>query len=206
MKSLALVFVAFTLQAQAKVLDCGHVDGGLNARIANCAKLPDSQKTSSSGVVWNLVSRQTDPVGEYHDQMEVWQDAKTGLLWGDRINKNYSQYDAVNLSNQSCVTDEENKAVNCAVEKETACVSEDAKIANAAITEKTFALPTIQEFIQADADGFRDVTVHNVSSWYWTTSISSFNTGSARVFSGEDGDVTSFYREASDDQVRCVAR
>lgn len=204
---LALLTMILSTTVHARDMDCGNTVGTIDARIADCANVAEATKTSSSGVVWQLVSRKTDQNSQYKDQFEVWRDSKTGALWGDRLAKQYSHFDAVALKDIGCKDDIPNTAYNCEVSDETACHSAEATVANAGITEKTFGLPSVEEFLQANQDGFLEVTTHNYSAWYWTMSLSYYNpTDSAKIINGQSGHSDTFVRVAHDNDVRCIAR
>lgn len=66
------------------------------------------------------------------------------------------------------------------------------------------SLPTIEEFKTAEEHGFREV-LPNMGHWYWSSSLSSYVTAVARIFSGNDG-YGSFYYRGSFNSVRCIER
>jgi hypothetical protein len=162
-------------------------------RIKDCAGIPKSSVKSSTGVTWNLVSRKRDPKsGKF---MEVWKDAKSGLLWGDAQDKRYTHYNAIAL-------DSKGKVVS-----ETACKSDEGKAANAQIGEKAFGLPSKAEFEAAEKNGVREVVPNMRDRWFWSASVHPGSSGYAFVFYGNDGYVGHGYRDyVSHFSVRCVGR
>ena len=162
-------------------------------RIKDCSVLSGSSKKTKAGVSWNLVARKRDrATGKFN---EVWKDSKSGLLWGDTLDSDYSHYNAVELSATGKVLSEK------------ACASDEGKKASAGIREKSFGLPTIEEFQKAEQDGIREVVPNMYGHWFWSASLYPSNAYFARVFSGYDG--YSYSRDDRDDddlEVRCVGR
>src|SRR5690606_37115440 len=106
---------------------------------------------------WNLVSRKRDPrTGKFY---EVWKDSKSGLLWGDALDKRYSYYNAIAL-------DSKGKVIS-----ESACKSDDGKASSANIGEKTFGVPSRAEFFEAEKNGLREVVPNMRDRWFWSYSI-----------------------------------
>ena len=117
------------------------------------------------------------------------------MLWGDTLDSDYSHYNAVELSATGKVLSEK------------ACASDEGKKASAGIREKSFGLPTIEEFQKAEQDGIREVVPNMYGHWFWSASLYPSNAYFARVFSGYDG--YSYSRDDRDDddlEVRCVGR
>jgi hypothetical protein len=165
-------------------------------RVKNCTGLPGANKTTKSGAKWNLVARSRDPkTGKYY---EVWKDAQSGLLWGDRLDSKYSHYSAVALDSTGKVL------------SEYACKSNEGTRAVAGIGEKKFGLPTINEYAQAEKNGVREVLPNMKDYWFWSASLDPNNTDSAQFFVGFNGDSGSGYRDGGSRgnhvSVRCVGR
>ena len=178
------------------------VPGGLGARMKNCAQLPKSSVSytnSSTGqtTIWKLIARQRDPhTGEFH---EVWQDSHTLKLWGDTLDGTYTHYNAVELdATGKRVVGE--KACAPTNDKDQAAV---AKSANAGVDDKSWGLPTIKEFQQANDDGITQV-LPNMSHWFWSSSLNPDNADDAQLFYGNWSSLN--YRRYDDDSVRCVGR
>ena len=136
-------------------------------------------------------------VGRFVEQQDArlleQQLGKSGLLWGDRLDSNYTHYNAVALNANGKVT----------MEKACATDQDEAKRANAGLI-KTFGLPTIEEFEQAEKNGIRDV-LPNMGTWFWSASLNPVYSGYVRGFNGSSGysggDVRDDYVS-----VRCVGR
>jgi hypothetical protein len=177
----------------------------IDDRVKDCSVLPGSMKKSKAGVTWNLVSRRRD--NSTNRSYEVWKDSTTGLLWGDTLNSRYSSYNAIALAAAPCDVDSKapNYSKNCKVVEEKACASDDGKKANANIKDKAFGLPTIQEFIQAEKNGVREIVPNMANRWFQSASLDSYDTGFVHVFSGNSGNG---YSDDRDDNysVRCVGR
>jgi hypothetical protein len=177
-------------------------------RIQNCSRYPGSVKKTNKNVTWNLVARKRDrSTGRYY---EVWKDSSTGLLWGDRLDSTYSHYNAVALATAPCQVDHNapNYSKNCPVTSEKACGSAEGKRAQAGVNEKSFGIPTIQEFLQAEKDGVREVAPNMAGQWYWSASLDSIYPEFARLFYGGDGGAYNVvvFRSYGDASVRCVGR
>jgi hypothetical protein len=174
-------------------------------RIRNCISLPGAVKKTAAGVTWNLVSRSRDPkTGKFY---EVWRDSQSGLLWGDRLDKKSSHYDAIALGSR-CERASAH-SMKCNVIKESACESEEGKRANAGIGERRFGVPTLEEYEAAEKDGIREV-VRNMKYYsFWSASVYSglpaYGSGNAHSFGGDLGH-RSFGARADDLSVRCVGR
>lgn len=135
---------------------------GVEDRIKDCSMLPGSSKTTSKSVRWDLVARRRDSsTGKFY---EVWKDSKSGLTWGDLLDSNTTHYNAVGM------------AANGKVAQEKACApdSEEAKRANARVSEKSFALPTIEEFEAAEKNGVREVVPNMAGYYFWSASLDPF--------------------------------
>lgn len=66
-------------------------------------------------------------------------------------------------------------------------------------------LPTIQEFEVAEKHGFREVLPNIQGYWFWSSSLYSYNTDVAMVFSGFSGVSGDGFRDFNG-SVRCVGR
>ena len=153
----------------------------IDARIKDCSAFSDSTKKSSKNVEWNLVSRRRDAeTGKYY---EVWKDSKSGLIWGDTLDNRYTHYKAVD-----------------------ACSSSDGKRASAKITDKSFALPSKDEYVDAEKNGIRGILPNMKDRWFWSSSVLPQGSGYAFYFYGNDGYVYFDYRDNDNDSVRCVSR
>lgn len=168
--------------------------------IQDCAKMPGSSVVhKKSGVKWNLVSRALDSkTGKFR---EVWLDSKSGLLWGDRLEREESFYNAVEVSS-ACQTIDVDQSKNCKVVQEKACGSAEAKQANGEIEERKFALPQIQEFQEAFHHGISEV-LPNMDRSYWSSSQDSKIGGQALMYSKEGVGIA---KKESKFSIRCVGR
>ena len=161
-------------------------------RIKDCSLRKDSSKTTSKGVKWNLVARKRDvSTGKYY---EVWKDSKSGKVWGDKLDSDYTHHDAIELNMSGKVI------------KEKACITEEAKRASARIGDKSFGLPTIKEYEDAESNGIREVLPNMRYSWFWSASLSPYGSDGARGFDGDDGNSFDFGIRAGHSSVRCVGR
>ena len=174
-------------------------------RIKDCSRRPISTKIvaysdeNPNGVMWNLVARKRDSVtGKYH---EVWKDSRSGLVWGDMLNSHYTHYQAVKM-------DSDNKKVI----EETACASKEGQSANVGINEKSFGLPTRQEFAQAKKNGIMEIGQKMTSKGFWSSSVEDVNSYDAWGFSSDSYSIDGYEnignRDATShiDSVRCVGR
>jgi hypothetical protein len=193
------LFLGVTLNhsAHATKFECGTNEIlTVEERIKDCSPLPNSTKKSYyEHVTWNLVVRTYDPkIRIFH---EVWFDSNTGLVWGDRLDKKYSHYDAIEL-------DDDGKIIS-----EKACASKEAKLANAGITEKKFGLPTSKEYHKAEKNGIREI-LSNLGNYedrdVWSATLDTlFGDDEARGFSFWEGSMFAGKRK-SVLSVRCVGR
>jgi hypothetical protein len=189
--------------------DCG-LEGSVEKRARNCALVPGSTKKTSAGVIFKLVSRKKDPF--YKTTFEVWKDTKTGLIWSDRLQDGFNLFQAIEWDEKSCVVGNPNMARNCLVKEELACEDKLAQLATNWITDRKFAMPTAGEYIQAEANGFREVLTNmhlpdsDRDTHYWTASLWAEGPGTyALEFKANSGKVEIGWR--SDwCQVRCVSR
>lgn len=189
-------------QFDASKGQCGTA-ATIEERIKNCAALPNATRKTSSGAIWNLVARYRYPAtGKFY---EVWQDAQTKLLWGDHFDIRYSHYNTIALGAQCQNIAADSK--RCNVIAETACASEEGKRSNGAITEKKFALPTIEEFQEAQKHGMHEVLPNSNGYWYWSSSLNASDPHIARGFYSfnKHSYLYFFYRDFPD-SVRCVSR
>jgi hypothetical protein len=141
--------------------DCGN-QGSVTARIQSCAK----SKVTSKGVKWSLVSRHTGS-----DRInEVWQDTKTGLVWGDEVPGRYlqkqiakidpSHCDQMSPSDSDYFSGHSEIIQTCQVLEETLCTSSDAAGSKAGIAERHFGVPTFQDWLNASHDGASEILPH----------------------------------------------
>jgi len=170
------------------------VPGGLGARMNDCLNRLGKESTkTSNGVMWKLVARKRDrSTGKYY---EVWQDTKTLTLWGDTLDSSYSHYNAVEM------------ALNGKVVAQKACVSGEGKRADAGITGKDFAVPTIEAWDDAVKDGLRAV-LPNMGHDFWSASPNPNVPTGARNYDGKVSDSSTLLSYRSREQelsVRCVA-
>jgi hypothetical protein len=132
-------------------------------RISHCAAYPGSTKRTSKGLVWLLVARRRDPsTGIFY---EVWSEPRTGLIWSHRLDSRYSHFNAVALAPNGRVTKEK------ACERE----NEEARRAQAGITEKSFRLPTKEEGEYSVSTGIHEVLpgmeMGPSTEGFWTSSL-----------------------------------
>ena len=66
------------------------------------------------------------------------------------------------------------------------------------------ALPTIEEFKEAETHGFREV-LPNMEHWFWSSSLNPNGTGFAQDFYGNGGS-SNYYSRDYYKSVRCVGR
>ncbi len=194
-------------------------------RIQDCAKRrygdDSTRPVYASDVTWRLVARQLGP--ETKRFYEVWQDSKTGLLWGDNLDKQYSQETAVELSKTQCTSSSAPfnsgsiavTITNCQVLQELACGSNDAKAADDQVSDRTFGLPTTQDWYQAELDGIRETIGLTYGAVYMTASSSLKDSSVFAYIFNNVNDHTlnasespSSYTTSTDDigTVRCVGR
>lgn len=166
-------------------------------RIQDCSKIAGSSK-KPKGVEWNLVSRKRDLAsGKFY---EVWRDSKSKRLWGDRVvnpdhqEGTYSHHNAVAM------------LANGAFIAEKACISVEGKKANAGVSDKTFALPTIQEFEEARENGITNVLPNMKNRSFWSVSLEPKNANRAGYFNANDGYIGYESREYDFFSVLCVGR
>jgi len=107
---------------------------------------------------------------------EIYKDNKSGFIWSDRIHSRTNHASAV-----------------------AACAGLP-KIDN-----KSWRLPTIEEFKEADVNGIRSA-LPNMIYWFWSSSEDDDNTSRAWLFSGNFGDLGYDYRFSFVGSIRCVAR
>ncbi len=188
------LFLLLSSVSYAQPPKCGKAQASIEERVLECSKLSGSSKMTKKGVRWDLVARSYDASKNF----EVWRDSKTGLVWGDRLDKRYGQAFAVE---KECVMDFYEYI--CHATKEFACGSDDGVKANAGISERTFGLPTMGEFAQATDDGAREVLPNLSHELYWTLSMNIYSDYHAYVF--VDGGFLDMGIDFKGD-VRCVGR
>jgi hypothetical protein len=158
-------------------------------RIKNCNQSVQANFTSI--VSWNLVARSTDPSSG--KTYEVWQDSMTGILWGDKLDQQYTHYDAVVLD-----TNWDHRVL-----RELACNSEDGHRATAGITEVAFGLPQQQEIYQAVRDGLLEVLPNlRKGDYFWSASLDANYIDAAQVFDVQ-GNTSA---QKGFNSVRCISR
>ena len=163
----------------------------------NCHTLHFSTKTSKTGVKWNLVSRKrSKDTGRFYD---VWQDSKTNLLWTNPLDEQYTHTAAAVMHPNGKLT------TNTNVLKELACVDAQGKRARANINDRKFALPTIEEYRQAEADGIREVQSLE-GRWFWTSTLEPYNSDAAREYNGTYGYYDIRHVDYKYDWILCVGR
>jgi len=150
-------------------------------RIKDCSTRKDSTKFVK-GVVWNLVARKRDATTK--QLYAAWKDSESKLVWSDRLDENYNHRDAMSI----------------------ACTSESARRATAGISGKSFELPKIEQYEDAERHGIRDVLPNMRYSWFWSASLSPNYSGLARGFHGSDGGSFDYLRDYGGYSVRCVGR
>jgi len=164
---------------------CGEVGTPLE-RANDCAKATTSKNT------WELVAltKGMKLITRTKELKEVWRDTKTGLIWGDRLEKPYSFNDLVELDK------------NQRVLREKICPTVEAENGKL-VKVLRFRLPTIEEFKQANSDGIR-TRLPNMDGRYWTSSVFTNGSWYGWVFDGSTGESDG---EVRDDEfaVRCVA-
>jgi len=150
-------------------------------RIKDCSTRKDSTKFVK-GVVWNLVARKRDATTK--QLYAAWKDSESKLVWSDRLDVEYNHRDAMSI----------------------ACTSEKARRATAGISGKSFELPKIEQYEDAERHGIRDVLPNMRYSWFWSASLSPNYSGLARGFHGSDGGSFDYLRDYGGYSVRCVGR
>jgi|GEM_PF-6486459 len=164
----------------------------IDLRVQNCAELPKSSKYfdgESEQFRWDLVSRRRDAsTGQF---TEVWRDNKTSFVWGDKLASTYTHDNALSYN-----TDD-------SVKKEIACLSDAGKSANAHIREKSFGIPSIEEFRLAEQHGLSSILPNVEQNVFWSSTIHPEFNSYAFVFNSSDEDESLRDTEHS---VRCVAR
>ena len=171
---------------------CGNTQSNVKERVGNCSSLPESSKNSNTDVRWNLVSRFLDE--ESNTYNEIWQDSNSGLVWTNPLTNFYTHTQAIQLDAAGQVL------------AETACQSADGDKASNGIEEKTFGIPTAEEFIEAEKNGMESIVPH-YHTRLWTSSIRMINGYEAWRFQHEDGHlIMDDHRPHIRMQVRCVGR
>ncbi len=121
--------------------------GNINVqeRISDCSKTAtDNKRISKNGIHWNLVTRKKDL--KRNKYVSVWQDSKTGLLWGDTLSQEEDIW---------------NKLVDSVPEAQKVCATTKtdptARLSVAHIHNVNFTLPTVQEYEAAIANGYAEL-------------------------------------------------
>lgn len=123
---LFLLLLITTNLANASVSPCGK-EGSLDERIKSCNQTKDG---------FILVSRSETGV-------EIYKDAKSGLIWSDRIKTDFNHYGSA-------------KACN------------DGSPEITLFKELNWRLPTIREFEDSGFNGMK-TALPNMSHWFWTS-------------------------------------
>lgn len=141
-------------------VNCGiAANTTIGQRIADCQNLNQTKATwnSTSGIAgessWRLVQK--------NNTQETWQDTRTGFLWSDIVA-------TTNWCNAAGNSSSEDSSVNCQVIAQgSACVGKTLNDMNGV----TWRLPTRNDYLQADLNGFRFV-MKDVTVGFWTATIS----------------------------------
>jgi hypothetical protein len=127
-------------------------------------------------------------------QYEVWQDATTRSLWGDRS-------DEVKVHEEAFAW----------------CTSDDSLAHRGGLTEHQWIIPSRADFEVAESHGFRQVLPHMPLRAVWTSSVYTPDERFAYVFSGSLGTTTSidmrdpkhadgyWYGHSANVMARCMA-
>jgi hypothetical protein len=184
---------------------CGLTESTIDARIQNCSAVPNSQRVSGTGVKWNLVARSHDvQTGKFY---EVWEDSNTGLVWGDRLDREYTHFDAVTFGSQ-CHTDSLGYVLYCNVISETACESADGIRANVGIAERKFGLPRTDEYWTSFEDGILEVLPDIRQGFFWSVDFPTDRDPAtqALIFDGYESSPEELSPRDSLTSVICVGR
>lgn len=165
----------------------------------DCQNLPNSTKVfeaeDGKSVIWKLTARKRDPIT--NKTYEIWQDTRTQKLWGDTLDSSYNLKDATAFHGPARIPGEK------------VCEGEEGKRALAGGVGKTFRLPTIQEWEQANRDGATHV-LPNMERIFWTSSIDNRYTGFGAPAKGQYFDGMYGYdgvdRLDNENAVRCIGR
>lgn len=123
---LFLIFILMIESVLADVTPCGK-EGSLEERIKSCNQ-------TKEGFV--LISRSETGI-------EIYKDAKSGLIWSDRIRTDFNHYG----SSKACNDDSPELTL---------------------FKELKWRLPTIREFEDSGINGMK-TNLPNMSHWFWTS-------------------------------------
>jgi hypothetical protein len=194
MKNFFLIFLVFFFKiktvdaktASSEVWDlnldgnrpCGQ-EGSVDERILDCSFQEGSQKGQ-----FFLVTRSINGI-------EVYRDVASGLIWSDRMAKNY-RFHSPALSICSNLNSRPNHS---------------GVIPFLGIPDLTWRLPSADDFLQAEKNNIRQ-ELPDMNHYFWTSTIYPTNPYYAYVFSSS-GELTTYQRELRDNiyqlSVRCVA-
>lgn len=114
---------------------------------------------------------------------EAWLDEESGILWGDQVSERIHRKGAASLCARG-------------IDGETVAGGHH-------LTE----LPTLADFAQAEAHGFREVLPNMKNAYYWIRSSVPGAANVGHVFSGNLGKpILILYRSINFEHVRCVQR
>lgn len=142
------------------------------------------------GGTWSLYSRKRDPVsGRF---FETWRDDRADVVWGDRIDRFYSHYDALGFARKS---------------SESPCVKPEGLASFAGAENRTFVLPTKDDLNTALRNGITTVFKGFNEDRLWVSAARLLITDPAMHFFGYYG-TFHIYLDVryGDYDVRCVAR
>lgn len=146
---------------------CGNIDLRKAAEQATCQ--------TTKGTIFQLVKRTSDG-------KEVWKDTKSGLIWSDRLDKTYSQYNALN-----------------------ACSDYSTMNARGNLEYVSFSLPSKADFETAENDGIREVLPNMKDHYFWSSSVFPYDSYVAYGFGGSYSGFVAGFR-SNGNSVRCVGR
>lgn len=169
----------------SSLAECGLGENNIAERIKDCNALPGSGDQKN----WALVARRAIK-GPEQRVVEVWEDLKSGLIWGDLLSEQMNFADAT-----------------------AACRSASSVMTNAGISEVAFDLPTMDDILSANNNlvpggvytGWSLPIPNATDVQFWTSTMTgskaTLMTGNNDGFEGgwtEDVSVPHF--------VRCIAR
>ena len=164
MKRLNIIFklAILLLMSSMSFGDCGLNQNTVEERIEDCKSMKDSiKKVTVSGTTWKLVSYKSFIGRNY----QVWLDTDTGLLWGDRSDNLMQNHQAIMCMNSSKKSD---GLYRCDEHEEKFCSSDEGKNTYNNISERTFGIPSLEEFKIAYEHGI-EVIHDNYKFSFWTT-------------------------------------
>jgi len=183
--------------AKPNILNCGveleaNIKPTVKLRFNHCKKINDydeniySWKGKAKGISgegqWDLISKA--------DNLKVWRDNTTGLLWSDKLSEKVTWKTASGA---------DGKKVDRACQIKTSLVSALGKIT---AKEVYWRLPTRNDFLQADINGARFV-LPNTDEVYWTANFKDSTSQEAWTIEQKTG-ILSTLDIATAMSVRCV--